>query len=247
MIDDSASTLVFLGIPSLAAVLVGLLAFGSFSAERRLGTEPRLAARRAAWTGLLALGWAGGTLLIAERGWLARFDARPPPLMLLVVFTLGGSIALGRSRFGQRLLLGLPLWALVGFQAFRLPLELVLHQAALDGTMPVEMSFAGYNFDILSGVSALLLAPALGWAGPGAALIWNIGGLLLLCNIIGIAVAATPLFHAFGPEHLNVWITRPPYVLLPTVLVLAALFGHLLVFGKLRALRRQPVSASSTG
>jgi len=125
----------------------------------------------------------------------------------------------------------------------------VMHQAALDGTMPVEMSFAGYNFDIVSGASALLLGIglALGWAGARATLVWNIGGSLLLCNIIVIAVAATPVFQAFGPAHLNVWITRPPYVLLPTVLVMAALFGHLLVFRKLRALRRQRLNASGTG
>jgi len=245
MTDAAASTLVFLGIPSLAALVVGLLAVGVFVAERRLGSKPGAAMQRAAWSALVAVAWAGLTLLIAERGMLARFDARPPPFMLLLVPTLGCAIALARSRFGERLLLGLPLWALVGSQAFRLPLELVMHQAALSGTMPVEMSFSGYNFDIVSGASALLLgvALALGWAGPRAALIWNIAGLLLLCNIIAIAVAATPVFQAFGPEHLNVWITRPPYVLLPTVLVTAALFGHVLVFRKLRALQ---LSASST-
>ena len=248
MTDGSASTLVFLGIPSLAALIVGLLAIGVFVAERRLGSEPGLAVRRAAWSALLAIAWASLTLLLAERGLLA-LDTRPPPLMLLLVPALGGAIALGRSRFGERLLLGLPLWALVGFQAFRLPLELVMHQAALDGTMPIEMSFSGYNFDIVSGASALLLgmALALGWAGPRCARIWNIGGLLLLGNIIVIAIAATPVFQAFGPEHLNVWVNRAPYVLLPTVLVTAALFGHVLVFRKLRSLPTQQLSASSTG
>jgi hypothetical protein len=249
MSGGATSILVFLGIPSLAALVVGLLAVGVFVAERRLGSEAGLAMRRAACSALFAVAWAGLTLLIAERGMLARFDARPPPLMLLLVPTLGGAVVLACSRFGERLLLGLPLWALVGSQAFRLPLELVMHQAALSGTMPVEMSFSGYNFDIVSGASALLLgmALALGWAGPRAALIWNLGGLLLLGNIIVIAIAATPVFQAFGPEHLNVWITQAPYVLLPTVLVMAALFGHVLVFRKLRALHQQQLSASNTG
>jgi hypothetical protein len=249
MIDGSASTLVFLGIPSLAAVIVGLLAAAAFSAERALGAPSRLALRRGALSAWLGAGWAGATLGLAASGVLARFDARPPPLVLLLVLTLGGAIALGCSRFGQRLVLGLPLWALVGFQAFRLPVELVLHRAAADGLMPVEMSFSGYNFDILSGVSALLVgaALALGWLGTRAAWLWNVGSLLLLCNIIGIAVAATPLFHAFGPQHLNVWVTRPPYVLLPTVLVMAALFGHVLVFRKLRALQKLPLNVSGTG
>ncbi|HET7545838.1 MAG TPA: hypothetical protein VFK05_38485 [Polyangiaceae bacterium] len=249
MPNGSASTLVFLGIPSLAAGIVGLLAVAVFVAERALGAAFGSAMRRAALSALVAAVWAGATLWLAARGVLARFDARPPPLMLLLVLTLGGAIALACSRFGERLALGLPLWAVVGFQAFRLPLELVLHQAAADGLMPVEMSFSGYNFDILSGVSALLVGTGLafGWLGARVALLWNIGGLLLLCNIIGIAVAATPLFQAFGPDHLNVWVTRPPYVLLPTVLVLAALFGHVLTFRKLRALAKLPLTASGTG
>ena len=245
MTNGSASALVFLGIPSLAALIVGLLAVAAFVAERELGSSHRVAVRRGLWSGLFASGWAGLTLLIAERGLLSRFELRPPPLLALLVLTMIFAVALARSRFGERLLLGLPLWALVGFQTFRLPVELVLHRAAVDGTMPIEMSFSGYNFDILSGASALLLGTALafGWAGSRAALIWNIGGLLLLCNIIGIAVAATPIFQAFGPNHLNVWVTKPPYVLLPTVLVMAALFGHVLVFRKLRWLRRQRLEA----
>src|SRR6478735_809411 len=243
------SALVFWGIPSLAALIVGLLALAVAVAERKLGQTRRVALRRAVLSALLALGWAIFTLWLAQSGVLAHFEWRPPPILLLLVFTLAGAVALSRSRFADRLLLGLPLWALVGFQAFRLPVELVLHRAALDGTMPSEMSFSGYNFDILSGLSALLVGSALafGWLGRRAALIWNIGSLLLLCNIIGISLAASPIFHAFGPGHLNVWVAFPPYVLLPTVLVAAALFGHALVFRKLRTLRGQLLNASGTG
>jgi len=242
MTNGSASAIVFLGIPSLAALIVGLLAVAVASAERNLGAGPSAARRRAGWSALLGLVWAGSSLLLAASGALARFESRPPPLLIFLVFAFVGTLALARSRFGERLVLGLPLWALVGFQAFRLPVELVLHRAASDGIMPVEMSFSGYNFDILSGVSALLVAAALafGWVGRRTALVWNVASLLLLANIVGIAIAATPTFHAFGPGHLNVWVTHPPYVLLPAVLVMAALFGHLLVFRKVRA----PVSAS---
>jgi len=246
MANGLTSPLVFFGIPLLAALLVGLLAIGVGRAERELGSPLRLAVQRAALSGFLGVLWASLTLLLAQSGLLTRFEARPPPLLLLLAFSLLVAVALGQSRFGDRLQRGLPLWVLVGFQAFRLPLEFVLHRAASDGTMPVEMSFSGYNFDILSGASALLLGAGLGFRrfGPRAALVWNIGALLLLCNIVGIAVAATPIFHAFGAEHVNVWITHAPYVLLPTILVTAALFGHVLVFRKLAALRR--INASGT-
>jgi hypothetical protein len=241
-----ASSLVSLGVPALAVLVLALWVLGVAEAERRLGASPARVRGRAALAGLAGAAWAGFTLLAARSGLLARFDARPPPLLVLLALTLLGALVLARSRVGERLALGLPLWALVGFQAFRLPLELVLHRAAMDGTMPIEMSFSGYNFDIVSGVSALFVAPALvRSARPRLALLWNVLGVLLLANIVLIAIAATPVFHAFGPDHLNTWVCRAPFVLLPSVLVMAALFGHVVVFRKLRLLAK--LSASSTG
>ena len=246
MANVSTSPLVSLGIPVLAVLVLGLWVLGVAEAERLLGAAAPRVFRRAAVAALAALAWAGLSLLAANSGLLARFDARPPPLLVLLALTLLGALILGRSRVGARLALGLPLWALVGFQAFRLPLELVLHRAATDGTMPVEMSFSGYNFDILSGVSALFVALSLvRRGGRRLALLWNILGLLLLANVVVIAIAATPVFHAFGPDHLNTWVCQSPFVLLPSVLVMAALFGHVVVFRKLGLLAK--LSASDTG
>src|SRR5690348_17101392 len=86
------------------------------------------------------------TFGIAATGVLARFDARPPPFVILVVAILALGVALAFSSLGRALATGLPLVALVGFQGFRLPLELVMHRAADEGVMPAEMSFGGYNF-----------------------------------------------------------------------------------------------------
>jgi hypothetical protein len=238
-----ASPLVEFGIPALAVLVAGLFVGAAAWAEHALGEQPRRILRRAAFATLGVSAWAGIGLVLAAHGVLARLDARPPPLLVLLVLTLLGAVTLGRSSFGERLARGLPLWALVLFAAFRLPLELLLHRAAVDGVMPIEMSFSGYNFDIVSGVTAMLVALALPFFGlrvRGAlrlVAVWNALGLLLLGNIVVIAVAATPVFHAFGPQHLNVWITRPPFVLLPQILVMAALFDHVLVFRKLGQLR----------
>jgi len=45
-----------------------------------------------------------------------------------------------------------------------------------------------------------------------------------------VAVISTPLFRWFGDDKLNTWVTYPPFVWLPAVMVTAALIGHLLVF-----------------
>lgn len=49
-------------------------------------------------------------------------------------------------------------------------------------------------------------------------------------NVVGVAILATPRFRYFGEDHLNTWVTYPPFVWLPSVMVLAAFAGHLLVF-----------------
>lgn len=105
------------------------------------------------------------------------------------------------------------------------------------GIMPQQMSYSGRNFDVLTGTTAIVVAGlvAARVAGRRLVMAWNSAGLLLLVNIVTVAILSTPRFAAFGPDHLNVFVTYAPFVWLPAVLVLAALAGHLIVF---RALRR---------
>jgi hypothetical protein len=128
----------------------------------------------------------------------------------------------------------------VGFQAFRLPLELAMHEMYVRGVMPVQMSYSGRNFDIASGASAIAVAwlVATHRAGRRLVIVWNVAGLALLVNVVTIAVLSTPRFRYFGDDHLNVWVADPPFVWLPAIMVLAALAGHLLIFRAV-ALRRR--------
>ena len=183
--------------------------------------------------------WMGGTWELAARGVLARFDARPPPLLILLVASIVLGFVLGFSRLGGRLALRLPLWALVGVQSFRLPLELAMHAAARERIMPTRMSFSGENFDIATGATAIVLAGLLarGRVLRGWVVAWNAGGAMLLGNIVVHAILASPTIHAFGraPSEINTFVAYPPYVWLPAVLVVAALVGHILVARRLVA------------
>ena len=173
----------------------------------------------------------------AASGLLARFELRPPPLLAVLLPTLALPIALARSRLGALLADHAPLAGLIGFQAFRLPLELVMHQAAVEGVMPPQMTFTGSNFDIVSGATALLVALAVagGYAPRWLIALWNALGSLLLLNILVIALASLPQVAAFGsdPAHVNTWVAYFPYVWLPAGLVTSALFGHAVVWRKL--------------
>jgi hypothetical protein len=228
------STLVRLGIPGIALGLLVLLTVGVFYGERRLGAEPAVARRRALLSGGVMGAWMVLIGAVAGTGVLGRFDVRPPPMMGVFLGTLALAAAFALSRFGKRLALGLPLSTLVAFQSFRLPLELVMHQAADEGVMPSVMSFNGYNFDILTGITATILGVwfMLGRPPRFVLVAFNVLGSVLLLAVSTVAVLALPLFAAFGPEQLNVWVTRFPYVWM-AVMVGCALVGHVLLTRRL--------------
>jgi hypothetical protein len=183
-----------------------------------------------------AVAWLAVTLWVSASGVLHQFERRPPPIMLLMVTVVAVAAWVAFSRVGTLVVRHTSWAALVGLQAFRLPLELLMHRAYAEGIMPVQMSYSGRNFDIVTGVTAIALAWALA-RGPVPRWIiagWNVLGTVLLLNILVIAVASMPMFHRFGPDRLNVWVADPPFVWLPTVLVFTAIAGHLLIFRKLR-------------
>ena len=180
----------------------------------------------------VSLGWTAVVSVAAFTGLLLPTGRPPVAFLLLFAGILLLGIVLARSTIGERLATGLPLAVLVGFQAFRFPLELAMHRAHSEGLMPVQMSYSGRNFDIVTGVTALLLAIALHLARLPLWVVraWNWMGLALLVNIVTVAMLSTPAIAYFGPDRLNVFVFQMPYTLLPAVMVLAAWAGHLIVF-----------------
>ncbi|HEY6880602.1 MAG TPA: hypothetical protein VI299_21405 [Polyangiales bacterium] len=236
-----ASWLVTIGMGALAVIVAsGFVLLYSLAVERLGGR--RIVARMSARTAVL--GWMAVFAALAESGTLARFDAKPPPLALMMIAVLAMGIGLGYSKVGDTFVRGLPLGWLVLAQGFRVPLEVVMHRAALQGLMPVEMSYSGYNFDILTGIGALVVGTLVQKGKASRALLyaWNVIGSLLLANVLVVALLASPLVRFFGddPAHVNSWIATFPFVWLPAVLVVAAVFGHVVIF---RALRAGPASS----
>lgn len=235
-----------------ASILIAPAAFDALTACGIAGLAVAVAAafvllfsrgrpvRRLTLTAATALVMAGSAAA-ASTGLLARFDLMPPPMAVMMVSVFALALVLGLSPAAADTAAAVPLAALIGLQAFRLPLELVMHRAARLGIMPVELSYSGYNFDIVTGAGAVLLFAAMqaGSLVPRSVIwAWNIWGFWCLAVIAVIAVTTSPMVRLFGddPRHVNTWVLYFPYVWLPVVLVTAALAGHITVT---RALLRQ--------
>jgi hypothetical protein len=222
-----------------AAVALATVA-GDFVAQRRLGTPPATAARRTVLAAILLLAWLAATSAFVASG---AIEAAPMPRLPL--FFAGANLAslvFALSPVGGRLARGLPLSALIAFQAFRLPLELVLHAWADRGTIPGTMTWTGQNFDIITGLLALLVAPFANRAtSRGRAVAWtfNAVGFALLLNVMRIAVMSSPLPFAWKdvdpPLQLALHL---PYALIVTVCVAGALAGHVVLTRALLTKRR---------
>jgi hypothetical protein len=99
------------------------------------------------------------------------------------------------------------------------------------------MTFEGWNFDILSGLTAPLVAWLAfrdGRANETVLTVWNLLALALLANIVVIAILSLPSpIQRFGFDQPNVAVEYIPFIWLPTVIVPIVLFSHLAALWKL--------------
>jgi hypothetical protein len=168
---------------------------------------------------------------LARSGLLNHFNSMPPPMAVFLAAGIIGTIAAGSSRWARHLI-KLPLETLIGFEAFRIVVEVLIHKASTLGLAPPQMTWSGYNFDIATGVTALCLAPFARSVPRWLIFIWNCLGLALLLVVVGIAAVSFPTrFQLIRPD--NSWVADFPYVWLPSILVTAALLGHVIIFRKL--------------
>jgi CubicO group peptidase (beta-lactamase class C family) len=221
----------------LPVILALLLVAGVLVAWRRTGGSWRRSFLAATAMTLGLLAWMSATYVAASLRVL-QFPPQAPTMPVVFVLLVMISVGLGVSPVGRRLAAGLPLAILVGVQSFRLPLELMMHRAYDYGLMPKQMSYSGLNFDIVTGITALIVAVLLaaGRVGLRTVRAWNVLGTVLLVNIIVIAWLAAPTpWRVFKDGPANVWVTTEPYIWLPTVMVAFAILGHIVIFRRLRA------------
>jgi hypothetical protein len=224
MVGITSMLTVVLVLGLLTTILLGLR-----TAARLAGIAPDEARKIIVRGGACVGAWLGLLALLTASGVLTNFEARPPRMLLVVVFSVAfGAFLTTRSTFA-RLLHAMPRSWPVAIQTMRIPIELGLWILFLVQRMPEHLTFEGRNYDIIVGVSAPFVAFAIarGKLGPRAVVAWNLVSLGLLVNIVGMAATTLP-----GPLHLpwpgtaNTIVAEFPYVWLPGFLVPVALFSH---------------------
>jgi hypothetical protein len=168
--------------------------------------------------------WLSTLSAVVSSGWA---EGNPARTVILAASVALVSLAIGLSPVGGWLT-GSPLTWLVTFQAFRLPLEVVLHSWAVQGVIPESMTWSGSNWDAVSGIVALLCAP-LARRFIGLAWIANGVGLLLLGNVVRVAAMSSPVPFGWPVTPKLLLIYHTPYALIAPVCVGGALVGHIVL------------------
>ena len=176
-----------------------------------------------AWIALL-----GG---LSVSGFFTDFSRLPPRPALAVLLPLPVVLAVSFSKTGKQLLRNAPPHWLIYLQSFRIVVEIILWLSVIWGLLPVQMSFGGSNFDLVSG----LLALPVGYycyvkkTWPSViVLFYNIMGLLLLLNVILVTTFSMPVpFRLFHHEPDSALVAQFPFIFLPGFLVPLAYSMHI--------------------
>jgi hypothetical protein len=207
-----AVTIVFYGW--LLSTLKKSLASTSFtqSKKRRIFTV----------TLISLIAWAIVTAILSLTGVLSDFSTFPPKLFITLIIPLVTIIWVVRTHAMKEILMHTPPQAIIWIQSFRVFVEILIWRLFVDNLAPIQMTFEGRNFDVVSGLTAILVAVLVTnkKLSPAIVIAWNFLGLALLINIVAIAIMSMPTpFRVFMNEPANTIVTKFPIVWLPALLV----------------------------
>jgi hypothetical protein len=170
--------------------------------------------------------------ILSVKGFFSAFSQLPPRLAFALLLPLPVVLLFARSKAGKQFLQHIqPQW-LIYWQSFRILVEIALWALVRNGALPVQMSFEGRNFDILTGLFAIPVGyycfVKKSWP-PVVALLYNIAGLVLLLNIVTISTLSMPTpLRVFHNQPDSSLLTRFPFIYLPGLLVPLAYTLHIL-------------------
>lgn len=215
-----------IGFITLSAICITLVFIGLYKTGKKLNKGSRLAHT---FLGII-IGWILLISILAIKGILSDFSSVPPKMGIVLLPPMIIAFYLTFSGKMDKILISTPQSWLIGIQSFRIAVEILLWLLFTNHLLPVQMTFEGLNWDILSGILGLVMLIVLrmnNGFSEAAILIYNLIGLMLLINIVTIAILSFPTeYRYFTNEPANRIVAIFPFVLLPGILVPLAYYLH---------------------
>ncbi len=181
--------------------------------------------------------WLGVQGILAYVGVYLEIDNSPPPILFALAIPVLSMIIVLSTAQGRRFTNFMDGTILTYLHLVRIPVEIIMLWLYHHGQIPQSMTFKGLNFDILSG----LTAPVIAFFGMSKRLIsnrylviWNVIALALFVNIVVHGVLASPsVFQKFAFHQPNVAILYFPFIWLPSCIIPLVIFSHVAVLKRL--------------
>jgi hypothetical protein len=175
--------------------------------------------------------------VLAASGFYTAKDTTVPRFPFLLAPSLIILLTFVFSTKGKAIIKSLSLKNLIWIHVIRIPVELLLHWLYIEKQIPRAMTYDGFNYDIISGITApLIVAAGFTKTGyrKGLLITWNFICLILLINIVMIAIVAveSPI-QQLAFTQPNRAVLYFPFVWLPACIVPVVLFAHLASLYKL--------------
>ncbi len=232
------------GFILLTLIMASLVYAGLTTVSHRTISDVKVRRQFRLNTFLVLVGWLTYVSTMSMSG-IFLSDSLPPRIPLLIVLPFYAfMIWFFRSSRFRDIIASTPASWLVYSQCFRVLVELLLFGLYLDKILPQAGTFEGYNFEIVTGFSALLI----GYLGftkkvlpPLYIQIWNYVGIGSLTVVVFILIthAYYPSLYS-NPEPLSLKrFGIFPYTLLAGFLMPLALFMHFFSIIKAKNSRKE--------
>ncbi len=221
----------------LTIIMILLYAQGFNSAKSKIES---LAKRSAAKEVILPFAfWIAYVAILGYTGILKDVNL-PPKFPIFLVLPLVLLFVYFYSKYkDDALIQAIPMRWTAYLQSFRIVVEVLILLTFYQGILPIEATFEGYNFDILLGVSALVVGffitkePRKYFKFLRA---WNTLGILMVVFVAFIVASSLYKPDIWGHAYptVSMRFLEMPYLLLPGFLAPLAIFTHVISFIQLR-------------
>ncbi len=212
-------------LQTIFVLLTFILLAVTVLAVRKISEERKIAMK----TFIIIFFWLSFLKIISGMNFMHNYSSMPPRLMIAPLGCFIAIIVLAASKKFSGFLKNVPMHWLIYIQSFRIVMEVVLYQLAQHGIIHERMTFAGSNFDILTGITAIPMGYLVqrNKISKNGLLAWNIFGIVLLLNIVSIALLSTPYpFSIFKDAPVNTIVFYFPFIWLPGFVAPFALAMH---------------------
>ena len=227
---------------TLSAYVIGFLYLIMNKGLRLSQASPNKRKRTISIALVSGIAWLTYVAVLIQSGILKDLELPPKFPLFILIPIIAFQVGFYNRHKNSEVIRNVPRHWLIYFQSFRVFVEIMLYYKFLDGIIPESATFEGYNFDIVMGAMAPIIALTLYRRIEkfrALAVVWNIVGMLMILLVAVVIGTSLYLPDVWGSELplVSDQFVELPYFLIAAVIAPGAIFVHVISLIQLRQLK----------